>query len=70
MRRLLEWLERGPRLESQIVGSGLSRTLDAALLAGYAEMGADPHVKGPAGVPAASVAITGIGLAAIKGEKQ
>lgn len=45
-RKLMEWLARNEMLlESQIVGSGLSKALDDALVQGWAEITAHPTVQ-------------------------
>jgi hypothetical protein len=38
LRKLLEWLDGAPLLETQIVAAGLSHTLDKALMRNFAEM--------------------------------
>ena len=44
--KLLEWVTRaGPLLESQVVGSGMSKALNDLLLEGKVEMIAHPTVK-------------------------
>jgi hypothetical protein len=65
MRRLLTWLEGGSKLESQIVGSGLSETLNKALRLSYVDMGASETVR-DGKAPAAEVYLTGNGRAALK----
>jgi hypothetical protein len=61
--KLLEWLGRSsPLLESQVVGSGMSKALNALLLHGYADMEAHPTVK-EGRAPAAAVRITDKGRA-------
>ena len=55
--RLLDWVTRsGPLLESQVVGSGMSKELNALILEGKLVMIAHPTVK-DGGAPAAGVAL-------------
>ena len=66
VRELLEWLDRtSPLLESQLVGAGLDRTLDKALMENLADIGPHP-ILCEHGVPAAAVSITALGRAALR----
>jgi hypothetical protein len=65
--RLLEFLSSGPKLESQVVGSGLSAALNDALLEGWCDMKRSATVKDRLGrFPAAECVITDAGRAALK----
>jgi hypothetical protein len=65
--RLLEFLSGGPKLESQVVGSGLSAALNDALLAGWCDMQPSATVKeGDGRYPATECTITTEGRAALK----
>ncbi len=65
-RKLMEWLARNDMLlESQIVGSGLSKALDDALVQGWAEITAHPTVK-DGKIPATAAFITTKGRSALE----
>jgi len=54
--KLLAWVTRsGPILESQIVGSGMSRALNDLLIEGKVTIIPHPTVKEKGGAPAAAV---------------
>lgn len=57
LQKLVAWVARTPGgvLESQIVGSGMSSTLNKALRAGLVDMTAHATVRDPSGAPAATV---------------
>ena len=68
VRKLLEWFSGHEGvLESQIVASGLSKALNDALIAGYADI-TDIGVKERSGVPAAAYKITPKGREALTKE--
>ncbi len=65
METLLTWLSGGPKLESQVIGSGLSSTLDNALRMGWCDMQPSAAIK-DGKVPAAECVITDRGRSALK----
>lgn len=57
--KLLDWVTRsGPLLESQIVGSGMSKALNDLLMERKVTMIPHPTVNDRGGVPAAAVALS------------
>lgn len=73
MRTLLEFVSKAPKLDSQIVGSGLSRQLDEALRRGWVDL-ADAGVKERTAlgisIPAAAYGISSAGRAALTQEQR
>lgn len=57
--KLLAWIARVPSgvLETQIVGSGYSKTLNNLLVAGKVDLTAHPTVKDRSGVPACAAVL-------------
>ena len=67
-RRILESLTNGPRLCSQVEGSGSTKAAKEVILNGWARLGDDPTVKDPprSKLPALSYFLTEAGREALR----